>query len=138
MRDMNCIKEKLMFFYGEKANENFYELELKNYDLWGPFFFVIFLSAFLSFGHGNSAEQNFSLLILVQILAAFVLVINIKLLKIRISYLQGFSLVSYLTFPFVPASLLTATLQLVTPIFKFPIAVVALYFSCKASLVCCK
>lgn len=56
MRDINCIKEKLLFFYGNKANDNFYELELKNYDLWGPFFFLIFLSAFLSFAHGNSAE----------------------------------------------------------------------------------
>ena len=87
MRDINCIKEKLLFFYGNKANENFYELELKNYDLWGPFFFLILLSAFLSFAHGTSSEQNFSLLILVQILASLVLIINIKLLKIRMSYM---------------------------------------------------
>ena len=65
MRDINCIKDKLLFFYANKANDNFYEMELKNYDLWGPFFFLIFLSAFLSFAHSESAESNFSLLILV-------------------------------------------------------------------------
>lgn len=63
-RDLSVVRDRLRFFYGGVPRDSFYELELRNYDLWGPFFFSIAFASFLSLFRGRAAEQTFSLVII--------------------------------------------------------------------------
>ena len=133
LRDLALISSKLTFFYKFKNNKknNFAEHEIKNYELWGPFIFTLIFAVSNTL-HSQNMEDDFSLIILFQIISFFGLIINSKLLKIRISYLEGLSIFGYLIFPLSFVALVNSILYFLPCFLRFLIITLGFFGSLKS------
>mmetsp|Transcript_37807 Transcript_37807/g.52494 ORF Transcript_37807/g.52494 Transcript_37807/m.52494 type:complete len:228 (-) Transcript_37807:247-930(-) len=78
---------------------------LRDWDLWGPFFFVLLLASLLAMG-SSAPSQMFSVVFCLLTAGALVLTLNIILLGGKIMFFQSLSLIGYCLFPLDIAALL--------------------------------
>ncbi|KAA8542028.1 hypothetical protein F0562_023180 [Nyssa sinensis] len=72
---------------------------LRDWDLWGPFFFVVFLGLTLSWSASIRKSEVFAAAFAVLAAGAIVLTLNVLLLGGRINFFQSISLLGYCLFP---------------------------------------
>ncbi|XP_009419402.2 protein YIP4b-like [Musa acuminata AAA Group] len=72
---------------------------LRDWDLWGPFFFIIFLGLTLSWSASVKKSQVFAVAFAVLAAGAVILTLNVLLLGGRIIFFQSLSLLGYCLFP---------------------------------------
>eukprot|EP00249_Psilotum_nudum_P012587 c23870_g1_i1 orf=162-992(-) len=72
---------------------------LRDWDLWGPFFFIIFLGVAISYSATNDKSEVFAVVFAVLAAGAVVLTLNVLLLGGHIIFFQSLSLLGYCLFP---------------------------------------
>ncbi|CAM6104806.1 unnamed protein product [Calypogeia fissa] len=72
---------------------------LRDWDLWGPFFFIIFLALTLSSSATENKSKVFAVVFAVLSAGAVVLTLNVQLLGGSIIFFQSLSLLGYCLFP---------------------------------------
>lgn len=72
---------------------------LRDWDLWGPFFFIIFLALTLSSSATENKSKVFAVVFAVLSAGAIVLTLNVQLLGGSIIFFQSLSLLGYCLFP---------------------------------------
>ncbi|XP_057842385.1 protein YIP4b [Cryptomeria japonica] len=72
---------------------------LRDWDLWGPFFFIIFLGLMLSWSASIDKSKVFAVAFAVLAAGAVVLTLNVLLLGGHIIFFQSLSLLGYCLFP---------------------------------------
>ncbi|KAJ7298603.1 hypothetical protein O6H91_06G140000 [Diphasiastrum complanatum] len=75
------------------------DVALRDWDLWGPFFFVIFLAFILSYSAAADRAKVFAVVFAVLSAGAIVLTLNVVLLGGSIIFLQSLSVLGYCLFP---------------------------------------
>ncbi|CEF99952.1 Yip1 domain [Ostreococcus tauri] len=104
---------------------------LREWDLWGPLFFVLALSALLSAGTKNASE-TFSVVFATVGIGAVALTANVLLLGGRIIFLQSVALLGYCVVPLVLAA--AACLASENKYFRTVVVGLAVAWSCRASV----
>uniref|UniRef100_A0A5B7BB10 Protein YIP n=1 Tax=Davidia involucrata TaxID=16924 RepID=A0A5B7BB10_DAVIN len=72
---------------------------LRDWDLWGPFFFVVFLGLTLSWSATIRKSEVFAVAFAVLAAGAIILTLNVLLLGGHINFFQSISLLGYCLFP---------------------------------------
>ncbi|TVU19555.1 hypothetical protein EJB05_35708, partial [Eragrostis curvula] len=72
---------------------------LRDWDLWGPFFFIVFLGLILSWSATVKKSEVFAVAFAVLAAGAIVLTFNVLLLGGHINFFQSISLLGYCLFP---------------------------------------
>uniref|UniRef100_A0A1D1XML4 Protein YIP n=1 Tax=Anthurium amnicola TaxID=1678845 RepID=A0A1D1XML4_9ARAE len=72
---------------------------LRDWDLWGPFFFIIFLGLALSWSASVEKSEVFAVAFAVLAAGAIILTLNVLLLGGHIIFFQSLSLLGYCLFP---------------------------------------
>lgn len=72
---------------------------LRDWDLWGPFFFIIFMALALSYSATTDRSKVFAVVFATLSVGAIVLTLNVQLLGGTIIFLQSLSLLGYCLFP---------------------------------------
>ncbi|GBG61870.1 hypothetical protein CBR_g23822 [Chara braunii] len=79
---------------------------LRDWDLWGPFFFIILLALTLSSSASQNKAQVFAVVFAVLSAGALILTLNVLLLGGKIIFFQSLSVLGYCLFPVDIAALL--------------------------------
>ncbi|KAI8017551.1 hypothetical protein LOK49_LG04G00296 [Camellia lanceoleosa] len=72
---------------------------LRDWDLWGPFFFIVFLGLVLSWSASVKKSQVFAVAFALLAAGAVILTLNVLLLGGHIIFFQSLSLLGYCLFP---------------------------------------
>ncbi|KAL5202280.1 hypothetical protein ABZP36_013232 [Zizania latifolia] len=72
---------------------------LRDWDLWGPFFFIVFLGLILSWSASVRKSEVFAVAFAVLAAGAIILTLNVLLLGGHINFFQSLSLLGYCLFP---------------------------------------
>lgn len=72
---------------------------LRDWDLWGPFFFIVFLGLTLSWSASVKKSEVFAVAFAVLAAGAVILTLNVLLLGGQIIFFQSLSLLGYCLFP---------------------------------------
>lgn len=72
---------------------------LRDWDLWGPFFFIIFLALILSSSASQNKSEVFAVVFGVLSMGAVILTFNVLLLGGQIIFFQSLSVLGYCLFP---------------------------------------
>ncbi|XP_062182108.1 protein YIP4b-like, partial [Phragmites australis] len=72
---------------------------LRDWDLWGPFFFIVFLGLTLSYSASVKKSEVFAVAFAVLAAGAIILTLNVLLLGGHIIFFQSLSLLGYCLFP---------------------------------------
>ncbi|KAF0925584.1 hypothetical protein E2562_017176 [Oryza meyeriana var. granulata] len=72
---------------------------LRDWDLWGPFFFIVFLGLTLSWSASVKKSEVFAVAFAVLAVGAIILTLNVLLLGGHINFFQSLSLLGYCLFP---------------------------------------
>ncbi|KAM3394982.1 protein YIP4b [Capsicum galapagoense] len=72
---------------------------LRDWDLWGPFFFIVFLGLTLSWSASVKKSEVFAVAFALLAAGAVILTLNVLLLGGHIIFFQSFSLLGYCLFP---------------------------------------
>lgn len=72
---------------------------LRDWDLWGPFFFIVFLGVAISYSASSDNSKVFAVVFAVLAAGAVVLTLNVLLLGGHIIFFQSLSLLGYCLFP---------------------------------------
>uniref|UniRef100_A0A0E0L309 Protein YIP n=1 Tax=Oryza punctata TaxID=4537 RepID=A0A0E0L309_ORYPU len=72
---------------------------LRDWDLWGPFFFIVFLGLTLSWSASVKKSEVFAVAFAVLAAGAIILTLNVLLLGGHINFFQSLSLLGYCLFP---------------------------------------
>ncbi|KAK4772558.1 hypothetical protein SAY86_014333 [Trapa natans] len=72
---------------------------LRDWDLWGPFFFIVFLGLTLSWSASVKKSEVFAVAFAVLAAGAVILTLNVLLLGGKIIFFQSLSLLGYCLFP---------------------------------------
>ena len=131
LRDISQIQSKLSFYFLQKE-KTFSHHQIKDYELWGPFLFTLIFSVSNSI-HSIQIEENFSLIIIFLIFGFFGLIINSKLLNMKISYLEGVSIFGYLIFPLSVAALFNCFFSFLPSFLKILVVFLGLGVSVRSS-----
>ncbi|XP_074280660.1 protein YIP4a-like [Silene latifolia] len=74
---------------------------LRDWDLWGPFFFIVFLGLILSWSASVKKSEVFAVAFALLAAGAVILTLNVLLLGGHIIFFQSLSLLGYCLFPLV-------------------------------------
>ncbi|KAK9153109.1 hypothetical protein Sjap_000589 [Stephania japonica] len=74
-------------------------LALRDWDLWGPFFFIVFLGLTLSWSASVKKSEVFAVAFALLAAGAIILTLNVLLLGGHIIFFQSLSLLGYCLFP---------------------------------------
>ncbi|KAG0498516.1 hypothetical protein HPP92_003207 [Vanilla planifolia] len=72
---------------------------LRDWDLWGPFFFIVFLGLVLSWSASVKKSEVFAVAFAILAAGAVILTLNVLLLGGHINFFQSLSLLGYCLFP---------------------------------------
>ncbi|KAJ6673517.1 PROTEIN YIPF [Salix viminalis] len=78
---------------------------LRDWDLWGPFFFIVFLGLALSWSASVKKSEVFAVAFALLAAGAIILTLNVLLLGGHIIFFQSLSLLGYCLFPLVIGAL---------------------------------
>ncbi|KAK9059525.1 hypothetical protein SSX86_020229 [Deinandra increscens subsp. villosa] len=105
---------------------------MRDWDLWGPFFFIVFLGLTLSWSASVEKSQVFAVAFALLATGAVILTLNVLLLGGRIIFFQSVSLLGYCLFPLVVGAVI-CMLKLEDVVVKMSVVCVALAWSCWAA-----
>ena len=97
-RDLYLIWTKLKYVINPFVNENERNKHVRQWDLWGPLIFTIFLSFTLAF-RSNEKSDIFILIFMLFWGGSFLVYLNTNLLGLSISFFQIYCLLGYCLFP---------------------------------------
>ncbi|CAA6663404.1 unnamed protein product [Spirodela intermedia] len=114
-RDLSRIVSNLKLVVFPNPNREDPGKALRDWDLWGPFFFIIFLGLTLSWSASVKKSEVFAVAFAVLAAGAIILTLNVLLLGGHIIFFQSLSLLGYCLFPLDvgPLSLIVVTITLV-------------------------
>lgn len=72
---------------------------LRDWDLWGPFFFIIILALILSTSASHNRSETFAIVFATLSVGAILLTLNVQLLGGTIIFFQSLSVLGYCLFP---------------------------------------
>ncbi|XP_058067947.1 protein YIP4a-like [Magnolia sinica] len=98
-RDMSRIVSNLKLVVFPNPNREDPGKALRDWDLWGPFFFIVFLGLILSWSASVKKSEVFAVAFAVLAAGAVVLTLNVVLLGGQIIFFQSLSLLGYCLFP---------------------------------------
>lgn len=79
---------------------------LRDWDLWGPFFFIVFLGLTLSWSASVKKSEVFAVAFALLAAGAIILTLNVLLLGGHIIFFQSISLLGYCLFPLVVGAMI--------------------------------
>ena len=97
-RDLYSIYYKLIFVINPLTSDEVKKYHIKQWDLWGPLFFNIFLACTLAINSENKS-QTIILIFLIFWIGSFLVFLNSNLLGVKTSIFQIFCLLGYCLFP---------------------------------------
>ena len=97
-RDLYSIYYKLIFVINPLASNEEKKYHIKQWDLWGPLLFTIFLSCTLAINSPDKG-QTIILIFLIFWMGSFLVFLNSHLLGVKTSIFQIFCLLGYCLFP---------------------------------------
>lgn len=100
---------------------------LRDWDLWGPFFFIIFLALTLSYSATENKSKVFAVVFATLSAGAIVLTLNVQLLGGSIIFFQSLSVLGYCLFPLDVSALVCQVNN--TKLFRSLVVLVALAWS---------
>ncbi|KAK8457720.1 hypothetical protein SEVIR_3G233400v4 [Setaria viridis] len=98
-RDLNRVVSNLKFVVFPNPFREDSGKALRDWDLWGPFFFIVSLGLILSWSATTEKSQVFAVAFAVLAAGAIVLTLNVLLLGGHIIFFQSLSLLGYCLFP---------------------------------------
>ncbi|XP_008808334.1 protein YIPF6 homolog isoform X2 [Phoenix dactylifera] len=98
-RDLTRIATNLKLVVFPNPNREDPGKALRDWDLWGPFFFIIFLGLVLSWSASVKKSEVFAVAFAVLAAGAIILTLNVLLLGGHIIFFQSLSLLGYCLFP---------------------------------------
>ncbi|KAK9461960.1 uncharacterized protein V1516DRAFT_673394 [Lipomyces oligophaga] len=106
---------------------------IREWDLWGPLVFCLFMSLFLSIAapHDQTTAVFSGVFAFVWIAEAFV-TLNMKLLGGSMSFFHAVCILGYALFPLVPASIFTLVIE--NKLIRFPLSVALVSWSLFAAI----
>ncbi|KAI3786943.1 hypothetical protein L1987_41039 [Smallanthus sonchifolius] len=104
---------------------------MRDWDLWGPFFFIVFLGLTLSWSASIEKSQVFAVAFALLATGAVILTLNVLLLGGRIIFFQSISLLGYCLFPLDVGALICMMKDNV--VMKMVVVCVTLAWSCWAA-----
>ena len=97
-RDLYSIYYKLIFVINPLTSDEVKKAQIKQWDLWGPLLFNIFLACTLAI-NSEDKGQTIILIFLIFWLGSFLVFLNSHLLGVKTSIFQIFCLLGYCLFP---------------------------------------
>ncbi|GJP56179.1 hypothetical protein CLOM_g15229 [Closterium sp. NIES-68] len=104
---------------------------IRDWDLWGPFFFIIFLAFILSSSASENKSKVFAVVFGVLSSGAVILTLNVLLLGGRIIFFQSLSVLGYCLFPLDVGALVC--LFIYSKWIRFAVVIVTLLWSSSAA-----
>ncbi|CAN8229958.1 unnamed protein product [Cochlearia groenlandica] len=98
-RDLSRIVSNLKLVVFPNPNREDPGKALRDWDLWGPFFFIVFLGLTLSWSASVKKSQVFAVAFALLAAGAVILTLNVLLLGGHIIFFQSLSLLGYCLFP---------------------------------------
>eukprot|EP00899_Mesostigma_viride_P026344 jgi/Mesvir1/6895/Mv09056-RA.1 len=98
-RDVNRVISNLKQVVFQMKQADNPRAAVRDWDLWGPAFFVLFLATTLSISAGQDNAKVFSVVFASVSVGAVVLTLNVLLLGGNINFFQSLSLLGYCVFP---------------------------------------
>ncbi|XP_010929244.1 protein YIP4b [Elaeis guineensis] len=98
-RDLTRIATNLRLVVFPNPNREDPGKALRDWDLWGPFFFIVFLGLVLSWSASVKKSEVFAVAFAVLAAGAIILTLNVLLLGGHIIFFQSLSLLGYCLFP---------------------------------------
>ncbi|KAH7663603.1 Yip1 domain-containing protein [Dioscorea alata] len=98
-RDLLRIVSNLKLVVFPNPNREDPGKALRDWDLWGPFFFIVFLGLTLSWSASVKKSEVFAVAFAVLAAGAIILTLNVLLLGGHIIFFQSLSLLGYCLFP---------------------------------------
>ncbi|XP_078181710.1 protein YIP4b-like [Carex rostrata] len=98
-RDLSRIVSNLKLVVFPNPNREDPGKALRDWDLWGPFFFIVFLGLTLSWSASVKKSEVFAVAFAVLAAGAVILTLNVLLLGGHIIFFQSLSLLGYCLFP---------------------------------------
>ncbi|XP_002962031.2 protein YIPF6 [Selaginella moellendorffii] len=98
-RDARRVANNLQQIVVFNSNRNDPARTLRDWDLWGPFFFIIALSCILSSTASTNKSTVFAVVFAVLSAGAVSLTMNVVLLGGKLNFLQSLSVLGYCLFP---------------------------------------
>ena len=130
-RDLYLIWTKLKYVINPFVNENERNKHVRQWDLWGPLIFTIFLSFTLAF-RSNEKSDIFILIFMLFWGGSFLVYLNTNLLGLSISFFQIYCLLGYCLFP-LNISALIVTIINSYDFFRLIVVGISCYISIKSS-----
>ncbi|KAK9486109.1 hypothetical protein V1527DRAFT_464494 [Lipomyces starkeyi] len=136
MRDVRAVGRRVKQVLYPKVNANV-DAEsgqiIRDWDLWGPLVFCLFLSLALSISApAQQASRVFSGVFAFVWIAEALVTLNIKLLGGSISFFHSVCILGYALFPLVPGAIFSLIVK--SMIIRFPIVVALIAWSLFASM----
>ncbi|KAK9450131.1 uncharacterized protein V1518DRAFT_413068 [Limtongia smithiae] len=136
MRDVHAVGRRVKQVLNPKVNANV-DAEsgqlIREWDLWGPLLFCLFLSLFLSVAAPSDQSTSvFSGVFAFVWIAEALVTLNIKLLGGSISFFHAICILGYALFPLVPAAIFSLAIKRM--LIRFPIAIALVAWSLFASM----
>ncbi|KAJ4914365.1 Integral membrane Yip1 family protein [Raphanus sativus] len=98
-RDLTRIVSNLKLVVFPNPNREDPGKALRDWDLWGPFFFIVFLGLTLSWSASVKKSEVFAVAFALLAAGAVILTLNVLLLGGHIIFFQSLSLLGYCLFP---------------------------------------
>lgn len=98
-RDLSRIVSNLKLVVFPNPNREDPGKALRDWDLWGPFFFIVFLGLTLSWSASVKKSEVFAVAFALLAAGAVILTLNVLLLGGHIIFFQSLSLLGYCLFP---------------------------------------
>ncbi|CAA0833182.1 Integral membrane Yip1 family protein [Striga hermonthica] len=99
MRDLTRIVSNLKLVVFPNPFREDPGMALRDWDLWGPFFFIVFLGLVLSWSASVEKSEVFAVAFALLAAGAVILTLNVLLLGGQIIFFQSLSLLGYCLFP---------------------------------------
>ena len=99
-RDLYSIYYKLIFVINPLTSDEIKKKQIRQWDLWGPLIFTIYLACILAINSENKG-QTIILIFLIFWVGSFLVFLNSHLLGVKTSIFQIFCLLGYCLFPLI-------------------------------------
>ena len=131
-RDLNVIVSKLKFFFSQAdKNEANMSVEIRNYDLWGPFIFALLFAFCVTLHQKETMEKMFSIIIIYISSGVVLVTLNARLLKTTLTILQGGSVIGYSLFPMNIAAIFSGVFYFMPQFLKIAVTAISILCSIK-------